>query len=42
MTIIQASTWLLVYSKNGLSPVFEQILKNKYNVESITIVLKDY
>ena len=34
--------WLMVYAENGISQAHEDILKAHYNVESITIVLKEW
>lgn len=34
--------WVMVFSKNGISRHFEDMLKAHYNVSSVTIVLRDY
>ena len=38
----ESPKWLMVYSIDGISATLELMLKSKYNVKSITVVLKEY
>lgn len=34
--------WVMVYAKNGISKAHEDILKAHYNVDHITIILREW